>query len=118
MIPRSVRTGLRRSGAPPLARRSSSAHHSSGKYSDQPKGSVPPEPTACTETVIWQLPILPSVPEYCRFTPGECLPCFAIPVSSTTQASTPISRATRSAQARTTSSGRQGESARNYCTDS
>ena len=52
----------------------------------------PPLPTACTLTVIWQLPILPSVPEYWRFTPGECLPSLTIPVSSTTQATTPISR--------------------------
>jgi hypothetical protein len=64
------------------------------------------------------LPILPSVPEYWRFTPGECLPSFAIPVSSTIHASTPISGVTRSAQARTTSSGPHGESARNCCIDS
>jgi hypothetical protein len=64
------------------------------------------------------LPILPSVPEYRRFTPGECLPSLAIPVSSTTQASTASSGATRSAQARTSNSGSQGESARNRCIDS
>jgi len=34
-------------------------------------------------TLIWQLPISPSPPEYCRFTLGDCLPFFAIPVSST-----------------------------------
>ena len=68
--------------------------------------------------MIWQLPIFPSVPEYWRFTPGECLPSLTIPVSSTTQAMTPISGATRSAQALTTSVGSQGESARNCCIDS
>jgi hypothetical protein len=68
--------------------------------------------------VIWQLPILPSVPEYWRFTPGECFPSFTIPVSSTIQATTPIRGATRSAHAPINSSGCQGESARNCCTDS
>ena len=79
---------------------------------------MPRSPTACTLTVIWQLPILPNVPEYWRFTPGECLPSLTIPVSSTTQAVTPISGATRSAQALTKSRGSQGKSAKNCCTDS
>ena len=84
----------------------------------QPSGNVPRAPTACTLTVIWQLPILPSVPEYWRFTPGECLPSLTIPVSSTTHAKTPISGATRSAHARTSNAASQGESAKNCCTDS
>ena len=79
-------------GSSPSAAARRSSHHSSGRYSRQPSGSVPRSPTACTLTVIWQLPILPSVPEYWRFTPGECLPSLTIPVSSTTQATTPISR--------------------------
>src|SRR5215468_4708491 len=36
----------------------------------------------------WQLPILPSVPEYCRATHGDAFPSFGKPVSSTTSAST------------------------------
>jgi hypothetical protein len=42
--------------------------------------------TACTLTAIWQLPTLPSVPEYCRATHGDPLPSLAKPVSSTTHA--------------------------------
>jgi hypothetical protein len=71
-----------------------------------------------TDTAIWQLPIWPSVPEYCRFTPGECRPSLRIPVSSITQAVTPISGATRSTHACTNSAGSHGESARNCCIDS
>jgi hypothetical protein len=84
----------------------------------QPTGSVPRSPTACSDTPIWQFPIFPNVPEYCRFTPGEPVPCFANPVSSSTHASTAISGVTRSAHERTTSAGSHGESARNCCIDS
>ena len=44
--------------------------------------------TRCTLTPIWQLPTLPSVPEYCRATHGDAVPSLANPVSSTTSAST------------------------------
>jgi hypothetical protein len=40
-----------------------------------------------TLTPIWQLPTLPSVPEYCRATQGDAVPSLANPVSSTTSAS-------------------------------
>src|SRR3954452_16360136 len=53
------------------------------QFSGQDAASV----TAQIETPIWQLPTLPSVPEYCRATPGEALPSLGNPVSSTTQAS-------------------------------
>ena len=86
-----------------------------GQVRAQPNGTVPFAPTACTDTPSWQLPILPSVPEYCRLTPGESLPSLGKPVSSSTHASTSISGATRSATARTTSAGSQGLSARNCC---
>lgn len=33
-------------------------------------------------TITWQLPIFPSVPEYCRATPTDPLPFFGMPVSS------------------------------------
>ena len=42
----------------------------------------------CTLTPIWQLPVLPSVPEYCRATHGDALPSLGKPVSSITSAST------------------------------
>jgi hypothetical protein len=44
--------------------------------------------TRCTLTPIWQLPILPSVPEYCRATHGEAVPSQGKPVSSAASAST------------------------------
>jgi hypothetical protein len=69
------------------------------------------------ETPIWQLPTLPSVPEYWRLTPGERLPSFGNPVSSSTHASTSISGHTRSPTARTTSAGSHGLSVRNCCID-
>src|SRR5579859_2324555 len=42
--------------------------------------------TICTLTPIWQLPVLPRVPEYWRATHGEAVPSFGNPVSSTTYA--------------------------------
>ena len=42
--------------------------------------------TAWTLTPIWQFATLPNVPEYCLATPGELLPSFGKPVSSTTYA--------------------------------
>jgi hypothetical protein len=58
--------------------------------------------TAQTLTPIWQLPTLPSVPEYCRATPGEAVPAFGKPVSSTTHASGSItSIALRASRSRT-----------------
>jgi hypothetical protein len=60
--------------------------------------------TSCTLTPIWQLPVLPSVPEYCRATHGQAVPSFVNPESSTTYASGSItSAAHRPTLARTTS---------------
>ena len=55
--------------------------------SRQSSGAEPVSVTACTLTAIWQLPTLPSVPEYCRATHGDAVPSLAKPVSSTTHAS-------------------------------
>ena len=44
--------------------------------------------TRCTLTPTWQLPILPSVPEYCRAAHGDAFPSSGKPVSSTASAST------------------------------
>lgn len=52
----------------------------------QSSGQEAASVAACTDTAIWQLPILPSVPEYCRATPGDAVPTFGNPVSSTTHA--------------------------------
>jgi hypothetical protein len=60
--------------------------------------------------VTWQLSTLPSVPDHCRFTPGECSPSFFTPVSSTTQATRPSPGTTRSAQALISNAESQRES--------
>jgi hypothetical protein len=39
-------------------------------------------PISRLDTATWQLPVLPSVPEYWRLTPTACFPCFGNPVSS------------------------------------
>src|SRR5579859_609471 len=39
-----------------------------------------------TLTPIWQLPVLPRVPEYCRATHGDATPSFGNPESSITYA--------------------------------
>jgi hypothetical protein len=49
--------------------------------------------TSCTLTPIWQLAVLPNVPEYCRATHGEAVPSFGKPVSSTTHAAGSITSA-------------------------
>ena len=53
--------------------------------------------TAEIDTPIWQLATLPSVPQYCRATPGEAVPSLGKPVSSTTQASGAITATARRA---------------------
>jgi hypothetical protein len=50
-------------------------------------------------------------------TPGESLPSFGNPVSSSTHAATSITGATRSTVAFTTAAGSHGLSAKNCCID-
>ena len=101
--------------APPLGR---SAHHSSGRYSAQPSGSVPRSADRVHRDRDLAVADLAQRARVLALHPGECRPSLGIPVSSTTHAATPISGATRSAQARTSTAGSQGESARNCCIDS
>jgi hypothetical protein len=61
-----------------------SSSQEAGKNSRQSTAADAQSLTACTLTPIWQLPVLPSVPEYCRATPGESKPSLGNPVSSTT----------------------------------
>jgi len=71
--------------------------------------------TGLTDTPSWQLPVLPSVPEYWRCTPTECSPSLGKPVSSivhTVGASAPTSR---SARRRRTGRQSQGETAMKWC---
>ena len=58
--------------------------------------------TRCTLTPTWQLPVLPSVPEYCRATHGDASPSLGNPVSSTTSASTGCAAANHRATFRRT----------------
>src|SRR3954465_2399797 len=62
----------------------------SGRNSRQDSGQDAVSVTAEIDTPTWQLPTLPSVPEYCRATPGEAVPSLTKPVSSTTHACGPI----------------------------
>ena len=59
--------------------------------------------TACTLTPIWQLPTLPSAPEYIRATPGESEPSLGKPTSSIANASGPIAFSVHCATRRRTS---------------
>jgi hypothetical protein len=78
--------------------------HDAGQNSRQFPAIDAVSVTIWTLTPIWQLPVLPSVPEYCRATHGEAVPSFGNPESSTTYASGSIaSAAHRPTLARTTS---------------
>src|SRR3954464_1954055 len=81
------------------------------QFSGQEAASV----TAQIDTPIWQLPTLPSVPEYCRATPGEAVPSLGKPVSSTTQASGAIIATARAASRARTGSTAQVEEETNCC---
>jgi len=65
------------------SRRSGSAAHSAGRYNSQLVGHTNVGPIKAVDTPTWQLPVFPSAPQYCRFTPTECVPCLGNPVSST-----------------------------------
>jgi hypothetical protein len=67
------------------------------------------------DTPIWQLATLPSVPEYCRATPGEAAPSLGKPVSSTTQASGGTTSMARRASRARTGSTAQVEEETNCC---
>ena len=86
-----------------------------GRNSRQDSGQEAASVTACTETPIWQLPTLPSVPEYCRATPGEAVPSLTNPGSSTTHATGSITSTARAASRRRTGSTAQVEEERNCC---
>ena len=72
------------SGMPAAVRRIASAVHVSGTYNSKVNGHVRPSAISALDTATWQLPILPSAPQYWRCTPTECTPFFKSPVSSTT----------------------------------
>jgi hypothetical protein len=87
----------------------------SGRNSRQPSGQEAVSVTACTLTPIWQLATLPRVPEYCRATPGEPVPSFGKPLSSTAQATGPIASTARWASRARTASVSQVEVVTNCC---
>jgi hypothetical protein len=63
----------------------------------------------------WQLAVLPSVPEYCRWTPTECSPSLGKPVSSTTHAVGSSAAVITSASRRRTGRQSHGETATKWC---
>ena len=86
-----------------------------GRNSRQSSGHEVASVTAQMLTPIWQLPTLPSVPEYCRATPGEAVPSLTKPVSSTTQASGAITATARRASRWRTGSTAQVDDVTNCC---
>jgi hypothetical protein len=54
-----------------VARRGASSSQAAGRKRRQVSGQLAASEAAETETLIWQLPTLPSVPEYWRSTPTE-----------------------------------------------
>jgi hypothetical protein len=70
---------------------------------------------ALTDTPSWQLAVLPSVPEYCRCTPTECVPSLGKPVSSTTHAVGPSAAHSTSASRRRTGRQSHGLVATKWC---
>src|SRR5688500_19431426 len=87
----------------------------SGRNNRQSSGQEAVSVTACTLTPIWQLATLPSVPEYCRATPGELLPSFGKPLSSTAQATGAIASTALRANRTRTASVSQVEVVTNCC---
>jgi hypothetical protein len=87
----------------------------SGRNSRQDSGQEAASVTAEIDTPIWQLPTLPSVPEYCRATPGEAVPSLPKPVSSTTHASGAITSIARRASRSRTGSTAHVEDETNCC---
>ena len=65
------------------------------------------------ETATWQLPTLPSAPQYWRCTPTESVPCFGKPVSSI--ARIPVRTGTAARSCVHTRSASQGESVMKCC---
>ena len=68
-------------------------------------------------TASWPWPTLPSVPDYCRATPTEAVPCPGKPVSSTTNTASPsvVSASIFSTRCRLRSSSSHCMFVRNSC---
>ena len=86
-----------------------------GRNNRQDSGQEAVSVTAQTLTATWLLPTLPSVPEYCRATPGEAVPSLGKPVSSRTHASGSITVTARRASRWRTGSTAQVEEETNCC---
>jgi hypothetical protein len=102
-----------------LAARSTSAivvsSHDAGQNSRQFAATDAVSVTSCTLTPIWQLPVLPNVPEYCRATHGEAVPSFGKPESSSTYATGSIAPAAHRATFARTRWWSQVEDVMNCC---
>ena len=63
-------------GMPAVSQRAGSVVHDTGRYRSNASGHVRPSAINALETATWQLPIVPSAPQYWRCTPTDCVPCF------------------------------------------
>ena len=97
------------------ARRDVSPSQDSGRNSRQSNGQLACSVTALTDTPSWQLALLPSVPEYWRCTPTECVPSLGKPVSSTTHAVGPSAVVSTWASRRRTGRQSHGLVATKWC---
>ena len=101
------------SGRPTRARRSASSVHDVGTYRSNARGHVRSSAISALETATWQLPTLPSAPQYWRCTPTESVPCLGNPVSS--MARMPARTGTTARSCVHTRSASHGESVMKCC---
>jgi hypothetical protein len=87
----------------------------SGTNSRQSSGQLACSVTALTDTPSWQLAVLPSVPQYWRWTPTEWVPSLGKPVSSTAHAVGSSAPTSRPASRRRTGRQSHGETATKWC---
>jgi hypothetical protein len=102
-------------GSPPLLGGWGVVVPALGHNSRQSSGQQACSVTALTDTPSWQLARLPSVPQYWRPTPTECVPSLGKPVSSTTHATGSSALVSRSASRRRTGRQSQGLAATKWC---
>lgn len=113
MRARRARTAAAASSSPPASAVAGSQR--AGTNRRQSSGAEAVSVAACTLTAIWQFPTFPSVPEYCRATPGEAVPSLGNPVSSTTHASGPTTSTALAARRSRTGSTSHVEEETNCC---
>jgi hypothetical protein len=105
------------SGTPAAVHRPASVHQSSGRKRRRPTQTGTSALASVSETSAWQFARLPSWPQYCRFTPTECRPCFTSAVSSTTSTAScpPTSRSADLTSSSSRGAVGQGEVETKWC---